>query len=50
MGISRGLRAFALLAVMFPSLAMGNTYEKTFPLNKSELSGYSGEWLFKAEL
>jgi hypothetical protein len=27
---------------------MGNTYEKTFPLNKSELSDYSGEWLFKA--
>ena len=48
MRISRGLRAFALLAVMFPSLALGNTYDKTFPLNKSELSDYSGEWLFMA--
>lgn len=39
---------FALLAVMFPGLALGNTYEKTFPLNESDLSGYSGERLFMA--
>ena len=48
MRISRDLRALALLAVMFPSLALGNTYEKTFPLNKSELSDYSGERIFMA--
>ena len=48
MRISRDLRALALLAVMFPSLALGNTYDKTVPLNKSELSDYSGERIFMA--
>ena len=48
MRTSRGLRAFALLAVMFPSLALGNTYDKTVPLNKPDLSDYSGERLFMA--
>lgn len=44
----RILLTFGLLAVLFPSLVLGNTNEKTFPLNKSEFSDYSGEWLFKA--
>ena len=48
MGTSRGLQALALLTVMFPSLALGNTFDKTVPLNKSDLSGYSGERLFMA--
>jgi len=48
MGTSRGLQALALLTVMFPSLALGNTLDKTAPLYKSDLSGYSGERLFMA--
>ena len=48
MGISRGLRALAIIAVLFPSLALGNHFDKTVPLEKSVLSDYSGEWLFKA--
>lgn len=47
MRISRGLRALALLAVMFPSFALGNTFDKTAPL-KFNLSDESGERLFMA--
>ena len=48
MRISPGLWAFALLAVMFPSLALGNTYDKTVPLHPNKLSSYTGEQIFEA--
>jgi len=48
MRILPGLWAFALLAVMFPSLALGNTYDKTVPLHPNKLSSYTGEQIFEA--
>ena len=48
MRISPGLWAFALLTVMFPSLAFGNTYDKTVPLHPKKLSSYTGEQIFEA--
>ena len=47
MRILPGLWAFALLAVMFPSLALGNTYDKTVPLHPNKLSSYTGEQIFE---
>jgi len=47
MRLSRGLRAVALLAFMFPSLALGNTYQETAPL-KFDVGDESGERLFMA--
>jgi hypothetical protein len=43
-----GFRSVVLLAVMFPSLAMGNTNEEAPLLNETELSDYSAEQMFKA--
>ena len=48
MGISRGLRALAIIAVLFPSLALGNHFDKTVPLLPNKLSSYTGEQIFEA--
>jgi hypothetical protein len=48
MRISRSLRAIALIAVMFPGIALANAVDKTVPLEKSDLSDYTGEQIFKA--
>jgi hypothetical protein len=48
MRISRGLRALAIIAVLFPSLALGNHFDKTVPLPPNKLSGYTGEQIFES--
>lgn len=50
MRISRGLRAFAILAFVFPSLALGNNFDKTVPFNTNDLSRFTGEQLYRAAL
>ncbi len=48
MRISRGLWALTLIAILSPSLASATAVDKILPLEKSVLSEYSGEQLFKA--
>jgi len=48
MRIVRSLRALALIAAMFPGLALANAVDKSVPLEKFDLSDFSGERLFLA--
>jgi hypothetical protein len=48
MRISRSLWALALIAVMFPGIALATAVDRIIPLEKSVLSEYTGEQLFKA--
>jgi hypothetical protein len=50
MRISPGLRMVAFLAVMFPGIASATAVDKLLHLEKSVLSEYTGEQLFKAAL
>ena len=48
MPILRRLQALGLLAILFPSLALGSDFNKFAPFNTTDFSQYTGKQIFEA--